>query len=259
MTAFTKLKILLPLLTVLFSGLVAEKPARAAALTFFGEDLPTVKDQPLDLTPNADQARDNFLSSLTDVQIEDFEGLAIGSAAPLTLDFGETAATLTGDGDVKSEASAGTYAISGQQYWSWTSSNTSPDEQFSIQFEEAQAAFGFSATDVGDTFGGSGLIVSFGLANGETLDVPLNNSRAGDGNVGGSALFFGYIDPENLFTSVTFKSDRLIAWDGFGFDDLIIGTSELDEPEPTEVPEPSSLLGLLSLGLFYFSTTRRKK
>lgn len=249
MNRWTKWQIILPVATVALVGIVGNRPAEAAALTFFGEDLTTVKDQVLSATPNADKARNDFLSYLTGVGVEDLESLAPASAGTLGLNFGGTRATLTGDGQVKQGANAGAYATSGSQYWSWTGSDATddnPSEGFTIQFDEAQTAFGFSATDVGDTFGGSNLILSFGLADGGTKTVTINNSLAADGNLGGSVLFAGWIDEDNPFKSVTYGSSRLINWDGSGVDDFAIGT--VKEP-PEDVPEPSSLLGLLGLGV----------
>lgn len=252
MKRWKKWQIILPVASVALVGMVGNRPAEAAALTFFGEDLTTVKDEVLDATPNANKARNDFLSYLIGVGVEDLESLAPGSAGPVDLNLGGTTATLTGDGQVKQGADAGAYATSGSQYWSWTGSDATddnPSEGFTIGFDEAQTAFGFSATDVGDTFGGSNLILSFGLADGGTKNVTIDNSLAADGNLGGSVLFAGWIDEENPFKTVTFGSSRLINWDGLAFDDFAIGILEEDVAPPAVVPEPSSLLGLLGLGV----------
>ena len=87
----------------------------ALNMTFFGEDLnPNLGTN---LT-NSNAARSNFFSYLIGVRTEDFESIADGTAAPITVDFGSAGtATLTGGGAILSGYSTGRFPISGDQYW----------------------------------------------------------------------------------------------------------------------------------------------
>lgn len=87
-----------------------------------------------------------------------------------------------------------------------------------------------------------------GLSGGGFLDL-LDPHAVGDtGN--GSALFFGFTDRLDTYTSITLcNSDP--GHDYFGFDDFIVAT-------PVSVPEPTTL-SLLAAGLFGIEATRRRR
>src|SRR5262249_5738137 len=81
--------------TSLPQAMVAAGNVRAqqqALVTFFGEDLNTNEDFALTSHPNADMARDAFLTRLSNVSFEDFENIARGTLAndsnnPLIISF----------------------------------------------------------------------------------------------------------------------------------------------------------------------------
>lgn len=215
--------------SLLTAGLVlaAAAPSLAAPEeTFFGEDLNptddpgTVADDPVPLTtrPRADAARASFLGKLTGVATESFDGFAGGTGPALPLTFGSDTATLSGAGNVLSVEAGlsfnGVFPTSGSNvYFLFLPGGSS---SFSVAFTAPQAAFGFYATDVGD---GSGqLVLRLHRPDGSTSDVTVPSTVAGPT---GSIFYFGVIDPETPFDSVTFTNTG--AGDGFGFDDLTIG------------------------------------
>jgi hypothetical protein len=93
---------------------------------------------------------------------------------------------------------------------------TGGSSSFSITFSSPQAAFGFYATDVGDGFGQ--LVLRFHHPDGSDSDVTVPSTVGG---TTGSIFYFGIVDPDAPFDSVTFTNTG--AGDGFGFDDLTIG------------------------------------
>jgi len=197
--------------------------------------------------PNADAARLAFLANLVGVGTETFEGFAPGTPAPLSISFaGAGTATLTGSGASVASVPSGTngvgrYPVSGNQYLE-TGFN------FTINFSDPIAAFGFYGVDVGD-FGGQ---VTLTATNGHTEVLTIPNTING---LGGSVIYFGFYDLENQYTSIAF-GNTAAGTDYFGFDDMTIGSIEQVSP----VPEPASML-LLGLGLLIggASVTRRRK
>jgi hypothetical protein len=234
-------------------------PAQAVPVTFFGEDLNTNEAIRLAAHPNSDAARAAFLANLVGVGTETFEGF-VGDGtepAPLTLTFpGAGTATLNGDGLVldldtllgsTTLTLTGEYPISGSNYWS--------SSDFSITFGTPVAAFGFFGTDIGDV--GGQLSITLDGAIDFVLDVPHTIT----GNTGGNVLYFGVIDTDNPFTSITFASST--GADSFGFDDMTIGSlaqvvTRPPQPPAPEIPEPSTWL-LVGTGLVGFAAYRRRR
>lgn len=221
-------------------------PADAYTI-FFGEDLGLGEATRLPSTPNADAARDSFLSNLVGVGTETFESFAPGTTPPLAINFiGAGTANLQGDGSVENVPTGtngvGRYPISGNQYFETSSGN------FSVDLTEPIAAFGFYGIDIGD-FEGQ---LTLTLANGgtETLTVP--NTIL---SPGGSVLYYGIIasDESEVFTQVTF-GNTASGVDFFGFDDLTIGSLE-----QVNVPEPTSMLGILGFGAFGAASLLKRK
>jgi hypothetical protein len=224
--------------------LLSPLTAFALNMTFFGEDLgPLTQSSP---RPNSDAARDSFLALLTGVGTEDFEGFPAGPSTPSTIDvdFGVAGvATLVGDSDsyVRSGTNAGRFPISGENYWRSSSGN------FTLNFSNEIAAFGFYGTDLGD-FAGN---ISLNTSNGAVInyDIPhtINAPNA-------SVVYWGVINTDNPFTSVSFQNTGS-GVDRFGFDDFTIGSVEQVQPV---IPEPGTVL-LLSTGLISVFVLGRKK
>lgn len=208
--------------------------ASAAGITFFGEDL-AGGSLP---TPNSDAAAASFLGSLIGVSTETFETFAPGpQVSPIVVTFGLDTASLAGGGMIIRDAqSAGRFAISPTQYLENRPGLT-------LTFSAPQAAFGFYGTDIGD-FGGQ---LSISFDGGPAMLVPHTLGTNGDPN--GTALFFGYIDVADPFTTVLFiNTDES---DAFGFDNFTIGRQE-----QVRIPEPG-VLALLAIALLGFGAARR--
>lgn len=225
---------------LLGASIFAASAASAAPIVYFGENQSpagTVSGDPV-------LARASFLSSLIGVSNEDFEAQSGG--APLNLNFtgsgGAITATLSGSGSVGVGPGAGRFNTSagGSRYWEVSGA-------FVITFSEAISAFGFYGTDIGD-FDGQ---VTLGLAGGGSVDLTVDNTINGNN---GSLLFFGFIDPTQSYTSITF-GNTAAGSDFFGFDDMVIGDRE---QVVIPVPEPGSaaLLAMALLGMG--AATRRK-
>jgi hypothetical protein len=210
-------------------SLVAATGISQAYTVYFGEDLGY---WPIPI-PNSNAARDAFMARLVGVGTEDFESFALGTPAPLTLDFGYATATLGGDGWVETGDSVGRHPVSGSQYWN------NVNIGMTIDFSDPQAAFGFYGTDIGD-FGGH---ITLTLNDGSTTELIVPNTEfAPDG----STLYYGFVadSPSETFTQIVFGNTDLD--DFFGFDDMTIGTIEQVVP-PGGIPEPMTLLVLGSV------------
>ena len=225
-------------------ALMTASQAYAAPTFFFGENLGLGENTALSSWANASAAEAQFLSHLTGVGTETFESFGVGSSAPLTLTLpGAGTATLNGDGGVHSVTpgstnGVGRYATSGSQFWEAASG-------FSISFENPIAAFGFYGIDIGDYNGQ----VTITTNHGDVFNIGNTINTAG-----GSVLFWGIIDIENPFTSLSF-GNTAPGSDYFAFDNMTIGTIE---QVVTQVPEPATLT-LFGLGLVGMRALRRRK
>lgn len=215
--------------------------AMAAPVTFFGED--TNGAAIATSHPNADAARGAFFSNLNGVGTETFEDIAVGSSSPLLVTFpGAGTATLTGTGSVQSGVSVNQqFPISGSRYFNTTGT-------FTLSFSSPMSVFGFYGTDIGDVGAALTLILtgSNGVSN---LTVP----NLFGGNTDGSALYFGFYDTVDSYTSISLVGAGA---DQFGFDDFSIGARSQVMPSP--VPEPASIT-LLLMGLLGLDVMRRAR
>jgi len=217
------------LLFVLFLVLlVSATNAVAEPTTFFGEDSGLGEEDRLTRTPNADAARADFITQLSNPGTEKFESFAEGAETPLAVDFGAAGtATLQGTGyinEIATGAVKGRYPISGDKYWDSGGS-------FYIDFSKPEAAFGFYGVDVGDFHGQ--LTIAYEDGSAQTVTIPHTVDSPG-----GTVIYFGFIDLDKPFTKITFGNTAEGAEheDVFGFDDFTIGTREQVELTPTPTP-----------------------
>jgi hypothetical protein len=222
---------------------------------FFGEDLNNSATVPLSSVPNSSNAETQFMSHLSGVGTEDFEGQTTDFTAPLILNFGAAGtATLSGSSGIVAAVTPGTtngvgrYSIpsaSSSKYWDVTAGASGT---FTITFANSIAALGFYGIDIGD--GGGQLTLA--LSNGDLPNV--NHTK---GNSDGSVLFYGLIAQGSAeeFTSISFTSTipgGQTGIDVFGFDKFTIGTQQQVIPEP-------ATLALFGLGLAGLAASRSRK
>lgn len=214
---------------------------------FFGEDLNVGGNgnRPLSSFPNSTQAETDFLSNLSGVGTEDFEGFNPNQTSPLNLTFpGAGTATISGQGSINTGSSpasiAGGYPISGNQNYLTSIGRNG----FTVNLDQSVAAFGFYLTDANDLNTGQ-VNLELGLANGNTKNLVLPNTispRPGSGSV----VYYGVIadNHSEVFNNIDFTyTNNNFTFDGFGVDDITIGSLEQVQPPVENVPEPLTILG----------------
>lgn len=234
--------------TLLVAGVVAgiSSAAMAAPITFFGLD-----QNPGGIVPaggNAETARNSFLSNLTSVGTEDFEGIVNGTPDPFVLNFpgssGNLTATLSSmqTVTVTNANPVGQYSTSGSQHLDADFGTT-----VNIDFSSTPiSAFGFYGTDISDS--GGDLVVDLT----DAMNVVTSFTVVQNGQNSGSLLFWGFVDNGNSYTQISLRNTS--SSDRFGFDDMTIG----DQQQVIPMPEPASL-GLLGLGLAGLGIAARRR
>lgn len=224
------------------AALLIGSTAQAAPIVFFGENQTpanTVSGAPV-------TARNSFLGSLVGVGTEQFESAAVGTGAPLAVNFPGSSsgitATLTGTGSINNNTGAGRFNTSpgGSKWWEVSGA-------FQMDFSSPIAAFGFYGTDIGD-FNGNVTVALRNAATNAVTNLVINNTLNGRN---GSLLFWGFVDPTATYNRITFGNTNA-GVDFFGFDSMTIG-----DQQQVSVPEPVTL-SLLGLGLVAAARRRRR-
>lgn len=264
MSIFTKKRLILYLAgcSTLLTSLSLSHPAYAYRF-FFGEDLNNSEEIPLPIYPNATTAETNFLAELSHYRTEDFEAIPTGEIGPLNLDFGPLGMATLNYGqldtvDPGTTNGVGRYGASGVSYWEANATGGN----FIISFSQSISALGFYGIDLGD-FGGQ---LTLNLTTGGIKVVQVPNTAGIDGSTGGSVLYVGLIaqTTDELFNSVSFNLIGTSSPDLFALDNLTIGrpikqpTSPPTEP-PVTVPEPTSVMGILALGLWGIRSRQKRQ
>jgi hypothetical protein len=213
--------------------------ARAEVEVYFGVDVspwphdpgnwPNNEPRPAS-TPNSTQASSRFLGRLVGVHTESFEEFAYNSI-PTNLTFGATLAVLSWPTNnpiristvtdlVMGTDGGGEYPHSGTNWLELVADGTT-NAWFSVTFSTPQSAFGFWGSDIEIHTPRLVLVGTNGARTVVSVDVPVAQGSAG-------AFFLGVVHRASPFTSVEFQGtqDGVAARDGWGFDDLTIGTSE---------------------------------
>lgn len=225
--------------------------ASAAPVTYFGEDPGGGEDTVLAATPSSDAAQAVFLAGLINPGVETFE--ALSGVSPLAVNFANgITATLSGNGEVTalpngSTNGFGRYGVTNdggdERYWE----SGGGENDFTITFSSPVSAFGFFGIDIGDFDGQVTATTAGGLNQVFNVGNSLNIA-------GGSVLFWGVIDPNASFLSVTFGNTGS-GDDFFAFDDFTIGSPE--QVRETPIPEPMTMT-LVGGGLLAGAVRRRR-
>ncbi|HEX8200649.1 MAG TPA: hypothetical protein VF590_09190, partial [Isosphaeraceae bacterium] len=208
-----------------------------AALTFFGEDLHLdAKQQPIeafrqDVHKDADDARTLFLANFntpqaaisSEVNFDQFP-YPQPTPAPVTVNFVQP--NIAAPGTIVTGAIFERIGATVGRVTSPSDPNVTDLGRFSIdklpdhspnyyemgaginriRFSTPQVAFGFYGTDVGDESQQLVLRLSDGVTEQSVLVPHLVTSPAGISAAAGSVIYFGLIDTDHPFTSVTFAS-----------------------------------------------------
>ena len=214
--------------------LLSSVGAESSVITFFGEDANPDPDARLLSHPNADAAREDFLSYL------DAGTDPLGPSHTLNFGAEGTGNLLVGNLVHLTSGTLGNglYPISGDYFAVGQGTSTVPSLQ--VLLNPPVVAFGFYGIDIGPENGQ--LRVRSEGPLGATFDVPHSM-----GGPSGSVFFWGLIstDPSQTIIRLTFFNVGSSS-DIFGFDDLTIGSIKQVSPAPE--PGTLSLLGFFLSG-----------
>lgn len=257
------------LATLSVASSLALTPALAATTVYFGEDQGAGSPAAM---PTSFAARDAFTAQLSSSGVESFESFAAGTDffanAALQLNFAGTGVTasLTG-GDVRNAPFNARFAVTGTNYL-----NTAFNQR--ITFNTPVSAFGLFVTDANETDNSPATVTVGGL----TLTQQQIEARPFDSVDGifrivterspgvfevlfdgstfpardSTGMFVGLVDGANPYANIilingTSELDTQFT-DGFGYDELTVGSVEQLAP----IPEPSTwalmLAGLVVVG-----------
>jgi hypothetical protein len=213
------MRFIVPWFVLAFAG---AGTAFGAPDTFFGEDLHPGPDgdsgSPDFPHPIADAARAEFYSRLVNgVETEDFESQTTGTTPTFDLHFGPDTATIHGTAEVLDASYSGHHAVSGAKFLDI--GHDADPKSFYIDFSSPQSAFGFYVTDLGDA--DAQILVTLHHPSGPDTEIT-PASLVADPAARASVLFFGVIDVDNPFDTVTISRVPSTATDGFAFDDMVI-------------------------------------
>lgn len=186
---------------------------------YFAEDN-NMDPAPVEEWPESDMSFSYFMKRLYNVGMESFEDFDHGKNmdGEVVNFIGAGKAVIHGNCTVSSIPGDGLFPTHGDKY---LSANTN---DFYIEFESPQAAFGFFGTDIGD-FGGQ-LSIGIHYVDGSEVEYLVPHEIGSEGSTNGSVLFFGFIarNDKEQFTKVSFynSSDT----DYFGFDQMVIANIE---------------------------------
>lgn len=210
------------------STLLATNPsAMAEPEIYFGEDVSpfwpnTLNDVPRIYAAKSFAVAVQFKSRLVGTSPETFETFAT-YRSPTNLTFGTNMATLSGTREI-TRVTDPTGTFNGVFPISGTNCLLLPAQEvgfFALDFSSPQAAFGFFGTDLGE-FGQMQL--GFIGTNGVETDIIVPVTAPQES---GGCFFLGVISRDAPFVRIQFT--RLGPTDGFGFDDMTVGT-------PLQVP-----------------------
>ena len=214
---------------VLLFAVVAVVPANTWAAPspqiFFGEDLPQFDDETLLLHPISDAARAQFLSNLSSFVTENFESFPPNSPATLALNFGAFGSATLQDVAVP----PGTPGKITQ--------GVAPGRPLS---DIGNEVLGIALCVLHYVFPATGSVrilrcryrrlrrpTHHYVCRRNFADAHCPEHALTDG-LGGSVLYFGFIDIANPFMNVSFDNTSVGTgiFDIFAFDDLTIGTAQ---------------------------------